>query len=261
MIFVNKYIDICRINELIPVFNYSGIVNLVRMSGNISADSCSGSLTEWKNFRTLSPGELDYVSQNRFEAVYKRGEIVIKQGSPASNALFLVTGLAKTYMEGPGGKNFIISIDKPGMMLTGQDSYVNSRNNFSVSALTELKACFISIDVIRHLVRVNGDFAEGLLQDICSRNYRWYERMINLNHKKMPGRLADTLLYFAAELYMADEFEMILSRQELGEMTNMARESVVRILGEFEEAGILKSETNRIRVLDRDKLMLISERG
>lgn len=85
--------------------------------------------------------------------------------------------------------------------------------------------------------------------------------MINLNHKKMPGRLADTLLYFAGELYMADEFEMILSRQELGEMTNMARESVVRILGEFEEAGILKSETNRIRILDRDKLRLISERG
>ena len=38
MIFVNKYIDICRINKLIPVFNFSGTVNLVRMSENISAE-------------------------------------------------------------------------------------------------------------------------------------------------------------------------------------------------------------------------------
>ena len=231
------------------------------MSDNNPYLNGSDLLNEWKNFSTLTPGELDYVNQNRFEAHYRRGEILIKQGSPASNALFLSSGITKTFLEGNGNKNFIMSIDKPGKLITGQGSYVNSRNNFSVSALTEVKACFISVEVIRHLVKLNGDFAEGMLEDICSKDFRSYVRMINLTNKKMPGRLADTLLYFSDEVYLADEFEMILSRQELGEMTNMARESVVRILGEFEETGVIKSESTRIKIMDKKKLILISERG
>ena len=112
----------------------------MNMSENDLIQNCNESLNDWKNFRTLTPGEMDYVSQNRFEAVYRRGEILIKQGSPASNALFLSSGMTKTYMECSGGKNFIISIDKPGKLMTGQGSYVNSRNNFSITALTEVKA-------------------------------------------------------------------------------------------------------------------------
>ena len=63
--------------------------------------------------------------------------------------------------------------------------------------------------------------------------------MVNLTQKKMPGRLAETLIYFSDEVFKTDEYEMILSRQELGEMTNMAKESVVRILKELEDSGVI----------------------
>jgi CRP/FNR family transcriptional regulator len=85
--------------------------------------------------------------------------------------------------------------------------------------------------------------------------------MVNLTQKKMPGRLADTLLYFADEVYNSDEYDMILSRQELGEMTNMAKESVVRILKEMEESGVIYSDSSKIKILDKDKLRQISEKG
>ena len=52
----------------------------------------------------LSKEELQLVNENRFEASFKPGEIIIKQGSPASNALFLSKGLAKIYVEGMKGK-------------------------------------------------------------------------------------------------------------------------------------------------------------
>jgi CRP/FNR family transcriptional regulator len=231
------------------------------MPGNNTIESCSNCINEWINFRTLTESELDFVNQNRYEAAYKRGEILIKQGSPASNALFLASGMAKTYMEGVSGNNFLIGIDKPGRLIMGPGAYVNSRNNFTVSAITEVKACFISFEVIRHLVRVNGAFAEGMIEFICSKSLKSHIRMINLTHKKMPGRLAESLIYLADEVFMSDEFEMILSRKELGDMTNMARESVVRILGEFDETGVLKSDSHGIKILNKEKLILISERG
>jgi len=224
-------------------------------------ESCETCTKAWKNFRTLSKSELRYVNENRYEATFKPGEILVKQGSPASNALFLASGMAKIYMEGINGKNFIMSIAKPGRLIMGPGAYVNSRHTYSVSALTIIQACFISFGVFRHLVKVNGAFAEAMIEDISAKSLRTHARMVNLTQKKMPGRLAEALLYFANDIFNSDEYEMILSRQELGEMTNMAKECVVRILKEFEESRVIYSDSSKIKILDRRKLTLISNRG
>jgi CRP/FNR family transcriptional regulator len=231
------------------------------MSGKNLIESCESCTVKWKNFRTLTKSELQYVNENRYEATFKTGEILIKQGSPASNALFLATGMAKIYMEGINGKNFIMSIAMPGRLIMGPGAYVNSRHTYSVSAITNIQACYISFEVFRHLVRVNGAFAEALIKDISTKSLRTHIKMVNLTQKKMPGRLAEALIYFADDIFKSDEYEMILSRQELGEMTNMAKESVVRILKEFEESGVIYSDASKIKILDKDKLIFISNRG
>jgi len=229
------------------------------MSDKNTIDSCVTCTSRWKNFIHLTPEELQYVNENRYEATFKPGEIMMKQGSPASNVLFLSSGLAKVYIEGIQGKNFIMSIAKPGRMIMGPGGYVNSRHTYTVSALTPVHACFISFNIFRHLVKVNGAFAESMLEDISVKSLRTHTRMVNLAQKKMPGRLAEILLYFADDIFKSDEFDMILSRQELGEMTNMAKESVGRILKNFEESGIIRSALSKIEIIDKIKLNLISE--
>lgn len=231
------------------------------MSGKNVIDSCENCTVRWKNFQHLSKSELQLVNENRYEATFKPGEIIIKQGSPASNALFLASGMAKNYIEGIKGKNFIISITLPGRLIMGPGAYVDSRYSYTVAAITTVHACFISFDIFKHLVRVNGEFAESLLEDISAKSLRSHIRMVNLAQKKMPGRLAEALIYFYDEVFKSDEYEMILSRQELGEMSNMAKECVVRILKEMEESGVIYSDSSKIKILDKDKLRLISEKG
>ncbi|MDP4222524.1 MAG: Crp/Fnr family transcriptional regulator [Bacteroidota bacterium] len=224
----------------------------------INCESCP---VRWIGFQHLGTGELQMINDNRYEAVFKPGEIMIKQGSPASNALFLASGIAKTYIEGLKGRNFIMSIAQPGRLIMGPGAYVNLRYTYSVAAITFVQACFVHFDILRHLVKVNGDFAEDLLKDISTKSLRSHTRMVNLAQKKMPGRLAEVLLYFADEVFHADEYEMILSRKELGEMTNMAKESVVRILRDMEESGVISSTASAIRIIDRNMLTMISEKG
>jgi CRP/FNR family transcriptional regulator len=77
----------------------------------------------------------------------------------------------------------------------------------------------------------------------------------------MSGRLAEILLYLSDEVFHTDDYEMILTRQELGEMTSMAKECVVRILKELEDSGVIYSDSSRIKILDRKKLILISAKG
>ena len=229
------------------------VVNLI--------SSCETCTRRWKNFQHLTKEELNLVNDNRYEATFKPGEILMKQGSPTSNALFIASGLAKTYIEGQNGKNFILSIALPGRLILGPGAYVDSRHTYTVAAITSVQACFINFEIFRHLVRVNGAFAEGLLEDISAKSLGSLTRMVNLSQKKMHGRLADALLYFSDIVFKNDEYEMILSRQELGEMTNMAKECVVRILKELEDSGVIYSDSSKIKILDRDKLVQISVKG
>ena len=231
------------------------------MSGINVLKSCENCTNGWKNFQHLTKSELALVNENRYEATFKPGEIMIKQGSPTSNALFMANGMAKTYIEGITGKNFIMGIALPGVLIIGPGAYVNSRHTYSVSAITSVQACFISFDIFKQLVKVNGAFAESLIEDISEKSLRSHIRMVNLVQKRMSGRLAEILLYFADEVFKKDEYEMILSRQELGEMTSMAKECVVRILKELEHSGVIYSDSSKIKILDREKLVQISVKG
>ena len=187
--------------------------------------------------------------------------MILKQGSPASNAVFLASGMAKIYIEGFENRNFILSIALPSQLIIGPGVHVHARHSFSVSALTVVQACFISFDIINQLIRQNVEFANGMIEDLSVKSYAVHNKLISLTQKKMPGRLADAILFFSDEVYKSDAFDIILSRQEIGEMTNMAKESVVRILKELENSGLISSDCSKIQILDKEKLRMISEGG
>jgi CRP/FNR family transcriptional regulator len=223
--------------------------------------SCEVCTRCWSNFKNLSKDDLVTVNKNRYEANFKPGEIIIKQGSPASNAIFLIGGLAKVYVEGYSGKNLILNLAEQSSILAGPGVHVNSRYPYSVAAITQVQACFISFDIIRKVITGNPDFAVGFIEELSDKAYKMHQKVVNLTQKKMHGRLAEALLYFSETLFHSDDFEMVLSRQELGEMTNMAKESVVRILGELEDEKIIHATPRAVRILDHDKLRVISEKG
>lgn len=231
------------------------------MAHKNSIDSCKNCVNGWKRFKVLSRSELQHLNDNRYEASFKPGELMIKQDSPTSNLLFLSSGYAKVYIEGNNNRNFIVTIAKPGQLILGPGAYVNSRNTYTVSALTQARACFVSFDVFRTLVRENALFAESMIEEVSLMSLKSNERIVALAHKKMAGRLADALLFFSDELFGSDEFEMLLSRQELGDMTNMAKECVVRIFKEFEDDGLVSSVSSRISLLNKKRISEISEKG
>jgi CRP-like cAMP-binding protein len=224
-------------------------------------NNCESCSVGWKNFKHLTANELRMVNENRYEATFKPGEVMIKQGSPASSALFMSSGMAKKYVEGNLGKNFILGISLPGELILGPGAWVNSRHTYSVSSITYVHACFINFDIFKNLAKVNGVFAESLIEDISRDSLNSQMRMVNLAQKRMAGRLAEILLYLADEVFLNDEYEMILSRQELGEMTSMAKECVVRILKELEDSGLIYSDSSKIKILDKEKLIQVSEKG
>ena len=224
-------------------------------------NDCRTCMYRWANFKNLTDDELKDICDHRYHADFKPGEIIFKKGSPTSSAIFLISGMAKVFLEGLDGKNIIISIAKPGQMISGPGTYGDMRHHFTLTALTNVKACFIDMHVIKHLVHINSVFAEGMLVDISTKALGMYYKLIGLTQKKMPGRLADALLYLSNSIFESDEFDLVLNRQELGEFTNMAKESVIRILKDLEDDGVIASNCSRVKILDKTKLQMISENG
>lgn len=223
--------------------------------------SCVDCENAWPVFQTLTHDELEHINSNRFEATFKPGEVIVKQGSPASNVIFLVKGMAKVYMEGQGDRNLIINIARPKTMLVGPGIYTDQRHMFTVSALNDIRACFIDANVIRKMVHKNSNFAEGVIVDISYKSQYNLNKLMSMTQKKMPGRVAEVLLYLAETVFESDEFTLLLSRQELADMSGMAKESVVRILKEFANEGIIDTGCPKFRILDREKLQMISLNG
>ncbi|HVN57855.1 MAG TPA: Crp/Fnr family transcriptional regulator [Bacteroidales bacterium] len=223
--------------------------------------SCENCVVAWKNFVNLTKEELNLVNENRYEATFKPGEIIIKQGSPATSAVFLASGIAKIYIEGLDSRNFILGMALPTNLILGPGVHVSHRHSYSVAALTIVQTCFINFEIIDRLIKKNPAFASGMIEDISMKSYMVHNKLVSLAQKKMPGRIAEALLMFSDTIYHSDEFDLILSRQELGEMTNMAKESVVRILKELQGTGVIKTGYSKIKIIDKEKLRLISERG
>jgi CRP-like cAMP-binding protein len=225
-------------------------------------DICCGTCpNSWPNFKNLLPDEIAELSRNRFQSSFTAGEMIFKAGSPTSNAVFLSSGIAKIYLEGYDGKKIILGLCKPGRLIVGPGAYVDSMHHYSLVAVTDVRACFIEMKLIKHYVQTNPLFAEGYLQDISTKSLRTFYKMMSLVQKKMPGRMAEGLLSLADDVFLSDEFNPILSRQELGELTGMAKENVVRILKEFSSEGIISTNGSTITLLDKEKLKLISANG
>jgi CRP/FNR family transcriptional regulator, polysaccharide utilization system transcription regulator len=222
---------------------------------------CSTCTHGWNNFKNLSEEELLRVNQHRFEATFKAGEIIFKQGTPCSNIIFLVSGFAKISLEGLDNKKIILNFVQPGRMIVGPGLWVDNRHNYSLSALTDVVACFVDSGIIKEMVKSNSRFAEGYINDLCKRSLASHDRLLNLTQKKMHGRLAEGILFMADTLFKSDKFDCIMTRQEIGDFTNMSKESVVRILNKFHSEGILSVNNTMIEILDKKRLQQIMISG
>lgn len=212
-------------------------------------------------FCRLSREELEHINETRLTIVFRAGETIRKQGTYMSHVLQIKSGLAKVYLEGPGQGNSIIRIVGPGSFVGGPGIHYEHLHHYSVSALNECRVCMIDAGVFRELLTLNKDFAEEYLKDFSRNTLSVYHRLVNLTHKQMPGRMADSLIYVFREILQSDKGRIALSKQDLADLSGMAKESAVKILREFQRSGIVRIDGDELELLDAAALERISRHG
>lgn len=238
---------------------------------NSSCDSCSKygngccktCIEEHKSnvFAPLTDPELDFLAEEKKQIIYNKGETIIKQNTSSTYVICLNEGLAKIYVESENGKNVIVKIAQPGDFITGGGLFNGSVQHFSISALSKVKCCLIDSAKLTRLFAENSDFAVTLLRNHTKQSNYLLSKLVNHTQKYMPGRVADTLLYLKNEIFHSDSFDVPLTRQELAEMSNMTKESFVRILQQFKDSKSIAIKGDTINILDESSLKNISRNG
>lgn len=224
---------------------------------------CKSCIEAYKNniFSPLNEKEIDFLVDKKRQITYNIGETITKQNTASTSVICINEGLAKFYVESTNGKNVIIRIAKAGDFITGGGLFNGNIQHFSVSAITKVKCCMIDSANLTSILENNSDFAVKLLRNHTKQNNYLLKKLVDHTQKYMPGRVADTLLYLKDEIFNSESFKVPLTRQELAEMSNMTKESFVRILHQFKDSKYIDIKGNTISILDESSLASISKNG
>lgn len=222
---------------------------------------CAGCEYKSPLFCFLTDEEIELVDSTKITVHFMPGETIRKQGTYMSHVISINSGLAKLYLEGIEHRNAIIRIVKPTGFIGGPGIFLDQRHHFTVTALQETTVCFIELGMFRELMERNRIFAGEVLKDLSKKTLAVYNRLLFLTQKQMPGRMADTLLYLFNDIFESTSFPMVISRQDLAELSGMSKESAVKVLRQFQHDAIIHLTEQEMTLLDREKLQQISRTG
>ncbi len=224
-------------------------------------DSCTVFQTTIECFNYLTPEEIQEIENNQVNVMYKKGEIIAKQGSFASYIILLTDGLVKVYVENI--KEALILKIIPKNNLIGLPALFQEKNVFpyTVHTYENSSAKLIDINVFDKLIKENSKFSYEIMKTISSNAVQVYGRFFCFEKKQSYGRLADIILCLANNIFKSQQFNLPLSRKELAELAGMSSESVIRILKKFKDEKLINEKCNTIEIIDSERLKKISQHG
>jgi CRP-like cAMP-binding protein len=221
---------------------------------------CRNCAFKTKATSMLSECSLDQLSSNHLELKLKKGDSIIKQGMYSTNVVFLRTGLAKIHLAGPYTEQIVKMVNAPSYL--GLPTTFGSKiNQYSVTAVSDAEVCFIDLEVFQTILDENKEFTREIIQEFCKNELESFRRCANRTQKLIRGNMADALLEFATNIFKSDTFTLPLSQAELANLIDTSRESVSRVLTEFDKDGIIQMTGKQIEILKKESLKLISQNG
>jgi CRP-like cAMP-binding protein len=209
----------------------------------------------------LAPVELDLVNENSRETEFRKGDILIHEGSLNSNIIYLKSGLVKEYVRTSSDTEQILQIVKKYSYLGLPSLFGDKVNHYSYAALEDVKVCYIDIGLFKKLIKENGEFAYEILVSVSRDSLNNFHRFMSQSHKKTYGKVADAMIYFSRIIYESTEFDIPFTRQELADLIGISRESATRVLLKLREDGILSLTDRTVSIKNFDLLQQISRNG
>jgi CRP-like cAMP-binding protein len=190
---------------------------------------------------------------------YNKGETIIKQGTLASQILFVEDGIAKLNLESVG-RDTTFSFATNGDFIGLMCSFVKKKLDFSAIAITQTTVRMIERDVFEKLIENNGKFAVYIVKHMSELTNSVVHTLITLSHKNVNGAVA-TLLLTLSRLYQSNNLQIPFSRDEMADALGYSKESIINTLSALHQDKIISVSGRELEILQHSALCLIAEKG
>ena len=211
-------------------------------------------------FKHLSEEELDNLPLYDAPDRYKRSTIIYEEGSRINGFYIICKGIIKIYKTGFDGKDQIIRFAKPGDIMGFRSTITGELACTTSKTIEEAEIAYIPGEMVKSLVKSNGEFAMDLLRIACMELGEANDYITDIAQKTVRERLAEVLIHLKRtfDLDRENYLQIALTREELASIVGTATESVIRLLSEFRQDKLIELHGRKIKILDEQKLIKIS---
>ena len=193
---------------------------------------------------------------------FQPGQHLFRPGDK-SHALFAVrSGALKSYCITEDGEEQVLGFTLPGE-LTGMDGLSGGCYSSAAMVLETSSVCELPFSKLEGLCHDLPGLQKQML-NVVGREITSDQHMLMLLGKRTAEeRLASFLLSLSTRYHQrnlsATEFNLPMSRQDIGNYLGLAIETVSRLFASFQEKGILKVNRRQIIILDMGSLSAMVE--
>jgi CRP/FNR family transcriptional regulator, anaerobic regulatory protein len=183
----------------------------------------------------------------------ERGESLYRAGDKFSSLYAVRTGFFKTMQTLEDGRDQVTGFHMAGEIM-GMDGIGPEKHGSSAVALEDSDVCVIPYSRLENLSRdmhgLQRQFHKVMSREIAQE----HSVMLLLGTMRAEERLAAFLLNlsqrFTARGYSASEFNLRMTREEIGSYLGLKLETVSRAFSRFQEDGLISVQQKHIRILD-----------
>jgi CRP-like cAMP-binding protein len=215
-------------------------------------------------FSPLTDEEKKELFSNHICTIYKKGEIIFKEGDKPTGLICLANGKVKIFKEGVGGREQIVRMASPLGFIGYRALFAEQNYSGSAVALEDSVVCILEKEALFSILKKNAELTLRLMKKMANELGISNTRTVSLTQKHIRGRLAESLLLLVDTYGLEEDGRTIrayLSREDLANLSNMTTSNAIRTLSTFAAESLISLDGRKISILDMKKLERVSDMG
>lgn len=191
-----------------------------------------------------------------------RGATLFSEGTRHGRLFVVRSGSFKTYVDLPDGELQVLGFHLPGE-LVGMDALPDEVHRCSAEALERSSVCEVPFSVLSDVAAQLPDLQRQLYRVMSKEFAREQEHMVMMGRRQAPSRLAIFLRSLSDRRQRLGldpkVITLSMSRQDIANYLGLVIETVSRLMGRFQQAGVLEVDRRTITILDMAALHALAE--
>jgi CRP/FNR family transcriptional regulator len=187
----------------------------------------------------------------------RRGDYLYRAGTDLQSLYAIRSGFIKSCVLHEDGREQVAGFHMTGELL-GLDAISASRHLCDAVALEDTEVCDIPFALLERLSREIPSLQRHFNRIMSREIVRDHGVMLLLGSMRAEERLAAFLLNlsqrFATRGYSSTEFNLRMTREEIGSYLGLKLETISRVLSRFQQEGLIQVRNRYLKINDADAL-------